>query len=80
MTNKPDAEFITIWEDIIGKSGVDIFAMQDSVGALNVSGARTLRLNYLEHYISLFHALCLDKKVHFWWNVETFEQTQGFPH
>ncbi len=78
-TNLPDDRFAEIWGETIAQSGVDVVAMQDSVGALNVSGTETLRMQYLPHYIDLIADLCEQKGVTFWWNVETFAQTHGTP-
>lgn len=78
-TNLPDPEFKKIWSDVIRTSGVDILAMQDSVGALNVSGTETLRMQHLRHYIHLIADICESVGTEFWWNVETFRQTHGTP-
>ncbi|MFH1743317.1 MAG: DUF4434 domain-containing protein, partial [bacterium] len=78
-TDLPDEAFTTIWSDVLALSGIDILAMQDSVGALNVSGTETLRLRYLEHYVHLIADICESTGVQFWWNVETFRQTNGYP-
>ena len=78
-TDLPDAAFVEIWSDVISRSGVDIVAMQDSVGALNVSGTETLRMQYLRHYIEQIANICEEAGAEFWWNVETFSQTRGTP-
>ncbi|HOE11063.1 MAG TPA: DUF4434 domain-containing protein [bacterium] len=78
-TYLPDETFTTIWEETISQSGVDIVAMQDSVGALNVSGAETFRIQCLPHYISMISGICSRSGVQFWWNIETFRQTHGHP-
>ncbi len=74
-----DESFTTIWEEVISLSGVDIVAMQDSVGALNVSGTETLRIQCLPHYVLMISGICSRSNVAFWWNVETFRQTHGNP-
>lgn len=80
-TNLPDETFTAIWVEIIRSSGVDIVAMQDSVGALNVTGngSETLRLSNLPHYVDLIADICEKNGTRFWWNVESFRQTTGHP-
>jgi len=75
----PPSEFKAIWKDFLNLSTVDVLMIQDSVGALNVSGSPKERLKLLPPFLKALNEACAETKVKFWLDLEIFEQIHGPP-
>lgn len=74
MTLQPE-EFGKLWESVIKRVGIDVFAMQDTVGA----DTGEYRLETLAPYYAALRAACERAGARFWTDMEVFERTHGWP-
>ncbi len=78
-TNLPPGRFGDLWKDIMLRCHIDILMMQDSIGAVNVSGSEADRFKHLAAYYGDLHRVCKEIGVQFWTDLEVFRQTHGAP-
>ena len=74
----PDA-FETLWTGFLREAGVDVVAVQDSVGALYLCGTPEKRLGILPAYLGALHRACKAAGAQLWADVELFRQVHGEP-
>jgi hypothetical protein len=78
-TNLPPGKFGDLWKDIMVRCHINILMMQDSIGAVNVSGSEEDRFAHLAAYYGDLYRVCKEIGVQCWSDLEVFRQTHGAP-
>jgi len=73
----PADEFERIWYEFLDYTNLDVFMIQDSVGAIYVSKDVEERFKLLPNYYLALHRACQKAGVEFWSDLEVFEQAHG---